>query len=670
MSYIQTPGLARSLVACAIASLSVATLAQETNVQKVSEQNVAKDDTIVVTATRMPTRYNQLISDVTVVDQEQIRDYSPAQPITDVLANQPGITVGSYGGLGNTSTVQIRGANDNQTVLLVDGLRLNSATTGAPPWSYIPMPQIDRMEIVRGPASSSYGADAIGGVVQLFTRKGEGPMKIYADAGYGTYNTTSQTLGVEGAKDGFSYSVYGANTHSVGFPSMISNAIAYNSTPDSYTNSSASANLSYTVAAGQELGIKALYGSGKNGQPNRNGYTNETATQTANLNVVSVYTKNKLADNWVSWIRVGSSQDNRSTWYATPQYSLTNSTSQTSSYFNTTQKQLQWQNDFMLPVGKMLIAYEYLNQAAQTSDTGQVYSRNISSFQGGWNADIGKHLLQANIRNDANSQFGNATTGSVGYGYFILPTVRATASWGTGFQAPTFNDLYSPYLSDGPWGDPWYAPTQYTTYVTVGNPNLQATKSQNTETAIRYDDGINKAGLTYYYNNVTNNIIWKNSVTDLGGSYYLDKWMPVNYGRSVLQGVTGSGTTRVYGIDLTGSADYQDARDMTTGLALPYKPYLYGNLSVEKSTTFWKLGGQMQAQGNQQTNPGSSSNIVLGGYTLFNLYGSLSVAKDVSLIARLNNVFDKQYQVRYSSQYGAYATPGSTIFVGLRFQQK
>ena len=95
----------------------------------------------------------------------------------------------------------------------------------------------------------------------------------------------------------------------------------------------------------------------------------------------------------------------------------------------------------MLPVGKMLIAYEYLNQAAQTSDTGQVYSRNISSFQGGWNADIGKHLLQANIRNDANSQFGNATTGSVGYGYFILPTVRATASWGTGFQEPPFNDL-------------------------------------------------------------------------------------------------------------------------------------------------------------------------------------------------------------------------------------
>ena len=665
MSY---PVFTRSAVALAIVSISLAAIAQDAK-QETPEEIAGPADPIVVTATRIPTRYNQLISDVTVVDQEQIRDYSPAEPISDVLANQPGITVRSNGGLGTATSVQIRGAKDNQTVLLVDGLRLNSATTGSAPWAYIPMPQIGHMEIVRGPTSSSYGSDAIGGVIQLFTRKGEGPTKFYADVGYGTYNTTSETLGVEGSENGFSYSLYGGNTHSVSFPTLISNAVGYNPTPGSYTNSNASANLAYTIIPGQEIGVKALYGSGKNGQANVNGYTKEMATQTSNLNVLSVYTKNKLADNWTSLIRVGSSEDNSSTWYASPQYSLANATSQTSSYFNTTQKQIQWQNDFTLPVGKMMLAYEYLNQAALTSDTPQVYSRNISSFQGGWNADIGNHLLQANIRNDANSQFGNATTGSVGYGYYIYPSLRATAAWGTGFQAPTFNDLYSPYLSDGPWED-WYSPGKYTTYVTVGNPNLQATKSQNTEVALRFDNGEQRAGVVYYYNNVTNNVVWKNTVTDLGGNSFLDMWKPVNYGRSVMQGVTGSLGARVYGIDVTGSADYQDSRDMVTGLVLPYRPFVFGSLTVEKSVTFWKLGAQMQSQGNQQTNPGASSNNDLGGYTLFNLYGSVSLYKDVSLIARLNNVFDKQYQTSYSSFYGPYATPGSNVFVGLRFQQR
>ena len=130
MSYIQSPGFARKALALAIAALAPPVLAQE-----VPYEPTDIADPIVVTATRMPTRYNKLISDVTVVDQETIRDYSPAEPITDILANQPGITVRSNGGIGTNATVQIRGASNAQTILLVDGLRLNSATTGAPPWA-------------------------------------------------------------------------------------------------------------------------------------------------------------------------------------------------------------------------------------------------------------------------------------------------------------------------------------------------------------------------------------------------------------------------------------------------------------------------------------------------------------------------------------------------------
>lgn len=654
MSYIQISGLTRSLVACAITSISVSAIAQETP-QEIS----GPEDPIVVTATRMPTRYNQLIPDVSVVDQEEIRDYGSQAPISDILANEPGITVRTSGGLGTTTSVQMRGANTNQTILLVDGLRLNSASTGAAPWAYLPMPQFSRMEIVRGPTSSSYGSDAIGGVIQLFTRRGEGDAKFYADSEYGTYTTSSETLGVEGSAGGLSYSVYGANTHSVSIPTYTK--AMPNATPGSYTNTSASANLIYTIATGQEIGIKGLYGSGKNGQWNNGSYYDTTswtlvddygmATQGESMNLMSVHSKNRIGDDWVSLVRIGSTQDNSNTIYSGPQGWMNG---RAQSFFNTTQKQAQWQNDFNLPIGKGMLAYEYLNQFALTSESAAGYSRNTSTFQGGWNADIGSHLIQANVRNDANSQYGNATTGSVGYGYFFLPELRLTGTWGTGYQAPTFNDLYYPAQGDG-----------YSWSVN-GNPNLQPTRSQNTEGGIRFDDGKNRFGVVYYYNNVTNLVQWRNS---MNGS--ISVYAPENYGRSVLQGVTTTYGTNVAGINVFGSVDYQDSQDMQTGLVLPYHPFAFGSASVEKDAGRWKLGLQSQFQGNQQSNPGSSNNQNLGGYTVFNMYGNVAIRKDVSAYFRLNNMLDKQYVTNYDSVNQAfYRTPGSQIYVGLRLDTR
>lgn len=621
MFYIQKPSAARSLVACAIATLSFSSYAQE---QMEQPSDIA--DPIVVTATRIPTRYNKLISDVTVVDQEQIRDYSPAESISDVLANTPGITVRSNGGLGTTTNVQIRGGSNTQTILLVDGIRLNSSTTGAPPWAYIPMPQIERMEVVRGPTSSSYGSDAIGGVVQLFTRKGEGPTKFYADSGYGTYNTTSENVGVEGSHEGFSYSAYGSNTHSVSFPTRpTAYSSGYNPNPASYTNTSASGNFAYTIMPGQEVGVKALWGNGQNGFTDTK---TKMATNLTSLNVLSAYTKNKILDEWTSLVRFGSSQDNETSWYADNSQSV----------FNTTQKQAQWQNDFKLPIGNAMLAYEFLNQAVTSTTNYNATSRNVNTVQGGWNADIGNHLLQANVRNDDNSQFGNATTTSLGYGYFILPTVRATASWGTGFQAPTFNQLYYP----GSGG------------LYKGNANLQPTRSENTEAGLRYNDGVHSAGVVYYYNNITNLINYTSNYVTY-----------TNVGRSIIQGVTTSYDGKVLGLNIMGSVDYQNPLNADTGAWLAYHPQGFGSLTVEKAVTDWKLGGQMQVQGPQQTSPGTSSNVTLGGYSVFNLYGNVKLYKDVSAFMRLNNIFDKQYQTIQN-----YRTAGSNVFFGLRFDQR
>lgn len=648
MSY---PVFTRSALACAIASMSLSVLAQES-----PEQIAGPADPIVVTATRMPTRYNQLISDVSVVDQEQIRDYGPQAPISDILANEPSITIRSSGGMGTDTSVRLRGTASNQTILLVDGLRINSATTGDAPWAYIPMQQVGKMEIVRGPTSSSYGSDAIGGVIQLFTRKGQGPMKFYADSGYGTYNTTTETAGVEGSAGDFSYSVYGGNTHSVSFPNYITNSkgYTYSQSPASYTNTNASGAFSYNVAAGQELGVKMLFGSGQNGFTNTStsgGYGLGAATSQKSLNVLSAYSKNRILDEWTSLLRVGSSQDNTRSWYS----------NNVQSYFDTTQKQIQWQNDIKTPIGNTMLAYEFLNQTAYVyNSTYQNYSRNIGSVQGGLNGTYGDHLWQANIRNDANSQFGNAVTGSVGYGYFLAAPLRMTASWGTGFQAPTFNQLYTPSSSSR---------SSSGTFITVGNGNLQPTTSQNTEAGLRYDDGVHSAGVIYYYNNIDDQIAWVTSKTGTGSSS-VSTTQPVNISRAVIQGLSLTYGGQILGLNVNGSMDYQDPQNMATSNALAYSPYVFGSLTTEKKMDTWKAGVQMQSQGQQQSNPGQSSNVTMGGYTLFNLYGDVKVYKDVSAFMRINNLFDKQYVNSVNSTNGPYRTSGSAVFVGLRFDQR
>lgn len=641
MSTIQTQGFARNALALAVASLALNAIAQET-----PQEVAGPEDPIVVTATRVPTRYNRLIPDVSVVDRETMQEYGPQAPISDVLRNESGVTVNTNGTMGTNTTVQIRGASNNQSILLIDGMRMSSVANGGPSWAYIPMQQIGRMEIVRGPTSSSYGSEAIGGVIQLFTRKGEGPTKYYADAGYGTYGTSAETVGVEGSQDGFSYSVYGGNTHSLGLPTLTNSSTNFNPNSAAYVNSNASTRLAYTVAPGQELGVTALYG---------NGYNNYTSSgnmryQTQLMSVMSAYTQNKILDDWQSLVRFGQSVDTQKNYYAggSPNGS-----------FRSAQTQAQWQNDINLPMGKGLLVYEFLQQSLDSTQAYSVTSRNINTVQAGWNGDIGNNLFQANVRNDSNSQFGGATTGSVGYGYFLTPSLRATGAWGTGFRAPTFNELY--WTESGQYG--WN-----------GNPNLQPEKSQNGEGGLRYDNGTHRAGVIYHYNYVTNLI----QNTD---------YTAVNVSQAVLQGWSFTYGGKVYGLDVAASYDNQDARDTQTGSFLPYRPANFGSLTISKKQERFDLGGQMQFSGSQQSNPGNANpannDITMGGYTLFNIFGSVNLRKDISLFMRGNNIFNRQYSTSASgyaaSTWGSttypatadyYRSPGANFFVGLRFDTR
>ncbi|HRF74915.1 MAG TPA: TonB-dependent receptor plug domain-containing protein, partial [Accumulibacter sp.] len=269
-------------------------------------------DPIVVTATRQATRSNELTSDVSVITREEI-DQAGQSTLEQLLARQPGIQYTANGGPGTNSGVFIRGASSNQSIVLIDGLRIGSATNGSAALARIPMDQIERIEILRGPASSLYGADAIGGVIQIFTRQGAGPARVNASTGYGTYGTTDTTVGVSGGTELVSYSVQAGYLDTGSFNAVHNkNNIFYDPDNDGYRNSNLSANFSVRPATGQEIGVNLLASDGTN-QYDSNDFSARGAAKNYNsdqtIGSYSIYSRNRLNQAWTSTLRLGRSTD-------------------------------------------------------------------------------------------------------------------------------------------------------------------------------------------------------------------------------------------------------------------------------------------------------------------------------------------------------------------------
>src|SRR5437762_4075429 len=215
-------------------------------VQAQVQPNATSLEPVFVTATRFSQPLAELIADVTTIGPDDIA-HAGAQSLSDVLARLPGVEIASNGGPGSTTSVFLRGANRGHTLVLIDGLRVGSSSDGATALEAIPLEQIDHIEILRGPASSLYGADAIGGVIQIFTRKSHGALSVNASGGYGTYGTGIATAGISGGDDsGWRFALQAGARRSEGFNAMGNpENSSYKPDRDGYRDESASGSLGY-----------------------------------------------------------------------------------------------------------------------------------------------------------------------------------------------------------------------------------------------------------------------------------------------------------------------------------------------------------------------------------------------------------------------------------------
>lgn len=611
-------------------------------------EDTIKLNEVVVTATRTPQLRENIVGDVTVIDREQIERMGTGS-ITDVLRMQPGVQVINNGGAGTASSVYLRGTNADHVVVLVDGLRINSATQGTTAFENIPLGQIEKIEILRGPASSLYGADAIGGVIQIFTRKNlsEKPL-INAAVGLGSYNTKKAEFGING---GINALKYGVNVSSLDTDSFSARRIrtGKDSDDDSYRNLSTSAYAELELAKGHTWGLQFFESKGHNefDSSNYENFTEQT------LQSYAFTSKNQFTDFWHSTFKLGMGVDDSDS-HAKPDLVKTSKTYNPTgiSKYRTEQQQLTWQNDFKLPLGTLTLAYDRLEQEVNSQGTVKNHfkkERNDDGYLASYLLNHGNHTVQANLREDHNSQFGNFTTGGAGYGYSITPEWRVTTNYGKAFKAPTFNQLY--------W--PKGITTGYS-----GNPDLQPEESRNHEAAIHYNGQQFSTSMTVFDNTIENLIVNADPVKNLN--------------KVEIKGVTFDGSWSITdSLTLSGNFTTQSPRVEQSNKAnennqlLDRRGNRYGTVNLLHTVGNLQWGAEVTGSSTRYNNTANTK--VMQGYALVNFTANYRINPEWKLEARANNVLDKNYVLAYTGNTAtspAYNTAGSNLFVGLRYNMK
>ena len=584
----------------------------------------AQDDdsmsSVVVTATRTAQTADQNLASVTVIDRKQI-DQSQADSLEELLVGHSGIDFSRNGGLGKQSSLYLRGTNSNHTLILVDGLKIGSATSGTAALHLLPLDQIERIEIVRGPRSSLYGSEAIGGVIQIFTRKGSDGLRATASAGVGSNGLRRGGGSVGGAVGNFHYSVGLSALKTDGFDARrpTSGFFAVDEPDeDGYSNNSLSTRLGYDFGNGFEVEGRLMSAQGESefdGTPDSTDFVQRaTGLDLAYSNSI-----------WHSRLTLGQTLDE----------SENLSQGVFSSQFDTERNTLSWQNDISLSDNYILTLGADKQDDEITSST--AYNQTSRTNKGMFVQFQGyeeHHDFQLSLRSDDEDNFDRNTTGNFAMGIDVNSAMRMTAGFGTAFKAPSFNDLYWP-------ADMWF----------VSNPNLKPETSKSVEVGMSVKQSWGNWRTNLFQTEIDDLIVYDASV--FPGTMN-------NLNQAEIKGLELGIGSSLMSWNIAADLTILDHKDVATGNALPRRAD--GSLKLDLSRSFDKLSVGMAVIGQQRRFDDVANTTELGGYGVVNLRASWEVAKQWSLDASLDNAGDKVYET-----VETYNTGGRTAYVGVRY---
>lgn len=606
---------ARCLALVLGACLAISSWAQSNEVRQLQE--------VVVTATRSEMRVDEVMADVTVINNEELRR-NVGRSVSEVLARLAGVQTSSNGGLGKTSSIYIRGTENRHVLLLVDGVRYGSSTSGTANFDSIPLEMIERIEVLKGPASALYGSDAVGGVVQIFTRKGREGFHPYASLTAGEWDRAEVAAGFSAGTKELRYSLGVQSQNEGGFSATnprlgSSNTSGFNADRDGYAQNSVQTSVNWQFVEGWSLEGLVVQADGVNhydGGRNPFDVRGESTSAVRKLGVAG-----QILPAWKSRLELSSSADRS-----------TNLTSTSTSRFNTEQQQWSWQNEVATPVGQVFAGLEALRELVDGTQRYTVSDRTTSSTFLGLSGSAGAHSWQANARHDRNTQFGSASTGLVGYGYKVTPDLRVHGSYGTSFKVPSFNTLY--------WFDP--VPTNF-----QGNATTQPERGENAELGASLALGDQLITVVHYENRIQGFITKQPTVSNIP-YVKLDGWT------LALQGEAGAWTYRT-------ALDFLDARNEQTGKKLVRRPDLQLSSTASYEVGNWTLGATLLSTSDTFDN--ATNTVSLGGYTTLDVFASRKIRKNWALEGRVINLGDKFYQTALG-----YNQSGRAAYVTLRYQ--
>ncbi len=575
---------------------------------------------VVVTATRSAVPLTDLLADVSVIDRDAI-EQSGALSVADLLKRQPGLTISQTGGPASPTSVFVRGADGRFTAVFVDGVRVDSQATGGASWEGIPLAQIDRIEVLRGPAAAIYGSDAVGGVVQLFTRQGEAGFFPTARVAVGRYGTRELSAGLRGGEGAVDYALGVSQDRSDGFDAK---PAGNNHDRDGYRNQAFSGRLGWKLAPGQKIDLTVLDSNTESGYDGSPAPKRDIAKR--HLQTVGANWSSRWSDTWST--RVGMTQ-------GTDRYETSPSVYKT----DTDVRTYLLRNELRLAGGLVTADVERREDALQNSETQPTAhtKRHQNALALGYGVRAGAHSLQVNARRDDDSEFGGKSTGALAYGYALTPTLRATASTGTAFRVPTLYQRFSIY----------------------GSAGLQPETSRNNELGLRWQSGADRLSVVAYRSTIANLINWEEtrggcinaSDPDYPGCF-------ANTGHARLSGTTLSGATQVARVNLSASVDWMTPTNTDTGKLLARRPKQQATLAASTPVAGWRLGAELQDVGARYDDAWNTTR--LAPYTLLHLSLARQIDRDWRLIARVDNVTDQAYALARG-----YATPGRAFSVAL-----
>jgi vitamin B12 transporter len=568
--------------------------------------------TVVVTANRAPVPLDETLAAVTVLTREDI-ERSQAPDLLTLLARQPGVDVARTGGPGQASTVFLRGANSGHALVLVDGVRVNPATQGAPDFAHFPLVQIERIEIVRGPRAALWGSDAIGGVIQLFTRD---PSKAFFELHAGSE-------GRAGAAGGGGWS--GERGH-VGLALGLDRLRGFSATNEnypfgSYPDDDGYRNRNAVLRGGMAAGTQQLSASLLATNARVQFDEGETA---ARNRVYAITLEGPLAAGWSHGLVLGRSTEDLDT----PVYGST---------FGSARTTLDWTASRQLGANSALdlglnLAREY-GYSYEAFSGGFSKDRRNAGLFASWRGRFGRQSWEASLRHDENSQFHGATTGNLAWGFQPAEHWRLRASFGQGFRAPSFNELYYP----GFFG--YFA----------GNPALDPERSQTLEAGFDWVPAARtRLGLSLFRTRVDQLIAFDGPL-----------FQAINIDRAAIDGAELDFHTGIGRLDLRGNASWLDARDADSGTPLLRRAPRKAALSADWNFANGASAGVDLTASAARPDVGGAR---LGGYGRVDLRAAAPLAGGWRAEARVENLADHDYEL-----VQGYNTPGRTVLFSLRW---